>query len=614
MPTNDVKMTDVKESWGSRFGLILAMAGNAVGLGNFLRFPVQAVQNGGGAFIIPYLISFVVLGLPLMVIEWASGKYGGCYHGYNSTPFILQSLSKRKICKYIGVFGIFSNIVIASYYCYIESWTMTYAYFSVAGTFRGMSEGMVSQFFDNYLDLSISTTGIPYEAVFFYIVCLVLNIWILSRGLQKGVEKVAKIGMPLLILFGIFLSVKAITIKAGHQNAICDGVVGLNFLWTPQYSSLADPKVWLAAAGQIFFTLSLGMGCVQCYSSYLKRKDDIVLSSLTTGFTNEFCEIVIGSAVIIPISVGYFGIDKVVELASFGGFGLGFRSMPYLFSNWGPIMGAFAGVAFFGLLFFAGITSSLAMGSPIIAFFKDGFSISRKKASVLLGIIIFIYGLPTVLFFKKGVFDEYDYWGGTVALFVFAMLESVIFSWGLGLKKGWNVIREGAELNLPSVFKLFIKYVTPVLLIVIFLAAMFKPKNDDWSSIGFKGWELDKTSIVGELKHKDIGPNGKWFSNTFYSEITGVVDAVIQNDKKCDVFISNENTSEQYSFNNAIPIVKVNDTVTYGDELCKGKIVNTVFYSDFTRIILLILFVMICLLVKKADRNIIKRRLFNSEK
>lgn len=149
-------MASSKEAWGSRVGLILAMAGNAVGLGNFLRFPVQAVNNGGGAFIIPYLVCFLVMGIPLLWIEWASGRFGGAF-GHHSTPFILDSMDKRKFWKYVGVFGIFTNVAVAAYYCYIESWTMSYAYHSVAGTFNNMSQGDVSGFYDKYLDVKKST-------------------------------------------------------------------------------------------------------------------------------------------------------------------------------------------------------------------------------------------------------------------------------------------------------------------------------------------------------------------------------------------------------------------------------------------------------------------------
>ena len=370
-----------KEAWGTRLGLILAMAGNAVGLGNFLRFPIQAIQNGGGAFIIPYLVSFVLLGIPLMLVEWSTGRYAGL-RGHHSSPFVLQSLDKRPYWKYIGVIGLFSNIVIASYYCYIESWTLSYVYHSIIRTFDGMTEIQVSDFFDDYLRISTSTTGIPYESILFYILCLSINVWILSQTLRKGIERAAKFFMPLLIIFGLFLVVKIVTIKAGEQGAIYDGWVGLEFLWTPDLNSLSDPKVWLSAAGQIFFTLSLGMGCIQCYASYLKENDDVVLNSMTAGFMNEFVEIVIGGSIIIPISIGYFGIDKVMDLCQIGGFGLGFRTMPYLFEQWGDVLASLAGIAFFGLLFGAGITSSLAMGAPIVGFLKDNFA-GRKKGSCL---------------------------------------------------------------------------------------------------------------------------------------------------------------------------------------------------------------------------------------
>lgn len=597
-------MAQNTERWGSRLGLILAMAGNAVGLGNFLRFPIQAVQNGGGAFIIPYIVSFVLLGLPLLLVEWSTGRYGGSF-GYNSPPYIMRSLNKRKLWMYTGGLGLFSNVIIAAYYCYIESWTMSYVYHSIIGTFRGMTEGQVSAFFDNYLDVGVSTTGIPYEALLFYLLCLALNIWILSRGLQKGIEKVAKICMPLLLVFGIFLVVKAFTLKAGTDGAVYDGTVGFNFLWTPQFDSLRNPKVWLAAAGQIFFTLSLGMGCIQCYASYLRKNDDIALNAMTTGFTNELCEIIIGSSIIIPISIGYFGIDKVIELTGMGGFGLGFRSLPFLFGQWGSVIGAVAGTAFFGLLFFAGITSTVAMGSPVVAFLNDGFGWKRKKSTLMFGLIIFLLGLPTVLFFQKGVFDQYDYWGGTVALFVFAMFEAILFSWVIGVDKGWKMIHQGADIKVPKVFKYILKYVTPVMLIVIFLAALGKPKNDDWSLISIKGWPVDNTSIIGELKHQGIGPNDKWIANEFYAENTGVVDSIYSQHGRNYICISSAKGNKCYTFSNDDKLqVKVGQEVKTGDVLYQGRVVNNVFYIDISRIFLLLLFMFICLVVWKGNKNI----------
>lgn len=500
-------MTHTKQAWGTRVGLILAMAGNAVGFGNFLRFPVQAIQNGGGAFIIPYLVSFLMLGLPLLFIEWSIGRYGGS-HGFHSTPFMMQSMDRRRLWKYVGVFGIFSNIGIASYYCYMESWTLAYIFHSVIGTFNGMDQHQVVQLFNDYVSIDKATL-IPYEPIVFFLICLGINVFILSKGLSGGVEKVAKIGVPLLLVFGLLLAIRAVTLKAGTAGAINDSSVGLNFLWTPDFDSIYNPKVWFAAASQIFFTLSLGMGSIQAYASYLRKKDDIALNAMSAGWMNEFVEVVLGAAIIIPIAVGYLGVAKVQELAGLGGLGLGFKTIPFLFSQWGPLMATIAGVLWFGLLFFAGITSSLAMGTPVQGFLEDEFKWSRKKTALAFGLIILVIGMPTVLFFNQGVFDEYDYWTGSFALFVFAAFEAVLFAWFFGIKKGWKEINTGADIKVSRVFRFLIAYVTPVLLIIVFLGAVFTPVGNDWIAAfqglsDGQGWAFDHESLVGKLMNNGL--------------------------------------------------------------------------------------------------------------
>jgi SNF family Na+-dependent transporter len=467
-----------KESWGSRVGLILAMAGNAVGLGNFLRFPVQAIQNGGGAFIIPYLVCFLLMGLPLLYVEWAMGRFGGKSSNH-STPFILDSMGKKRLWKYVGVFGIFTNIAVAAYYCYLESWTLSYVYHSVIGTFQGMSQDAVGGFFGNYVDVVKNNASFPFEAIIFWILCLFLNTWILSKGLSGGVEKTAKIGMPLLIVFGIFLAIQGVTLKAGQHHAIHPGTLGLNYLWTPEFSSIWNAKVWLAAAGQIFFTLSLGMGSIHCYASYIKANDDIALNSQSAGWMNEFVEVVLGSSILIPIAIGYLGIDQVVEMTKTGGLGLGFKTLPYLFQQWGPTLAMVSGVMWFGLLFFAGITSSLAMGTPWMGFFEDEFGWSRQKGAWTFGLVVLILGLPTVLFFNQGVFDEFDYWAGTVSLVVFAFIEILLFAWVFGIDKGWREITTGADIVVPTIYKFIIKYITPLILGFVFFASI----PDIWNTI-----------------------------------------------------------------------------------------------------------------------------------
>ena len=501
--------TNNSESWGSRVGLILAMAGNAVGLGNFLRFPMQAVQNGGGAFIIPYIVCFLLMGIPLLWIEWSMGRFGG-RQGHHSTPFIVDAMdSRRPFWKYFGVFGIFTNLAVASYYCYIESWTLSYILHSVLRTFSGKTQAEVAQFFTDYTDIGSSHSGIPYEAVVFYVICLLLNTYILSQGLQGGVEKVAKIGMPLLILFGVFLAVRGLTLGTSGASAgctDCDAFLGVNYLWEPQFDSLANPSVWLAAAGQIFFTLSVGMGTIQCYASYVRSNDDIALNAMSAGWMNGFVEIVLGASIVIPIAAGYLGLGWVKENA---GFAMAFQTMPYLFEQWGALLAVLAGVMWFGLLFFAGITSSLAMGTPWMGFLQDEFGWGRKSSAWSFGLFALILGLPTVLFFQQGVFNEYDNWAGTVSLVVFACAEVILFSWVFGMDRGWQEITMGADIRVPDVYKFIIKYITPILLLMVFFSSLLSPVGGNWgeafaSLLSGNGWSFDNASIVGQLTNQAL--------------------------------------------------------------------------------------------------------------
>jgi SNF family Na+-dependent transporter len=494
------------ESWGSRVGLILAMAGNAVGLGNFLRFPVQAVQNGGGTFIIPYLVSFVLMGIPLLWVEWGMGRYGG-QQGDHSTPFILDNMTKKRFWKYFGVFGIFTNLGVMSYYTYIESWTLTYAIKSIKGDFLGMDIDQVGAVFDKYVDIS-GGINLPWLAFAVFTFTLTINIYILSRGLSSGIEKVAKVAMPVLITFGVFLAIMAISLGNTGVCDDCNSHLGLNFLWEPQLDSLWNPKVWMAAAGQIFFTLSVGMGTIQCYSSYMAKHDDIALNAMSAGWMNGFVEIVLGASVVIPIAVGYLGLDWVLENA---GFMMAFKTMPFLFDQWGSVLAMIAGLAWFGLLFFAGITSSLAMGTPWMGFVQDEFNWSRNKSAFTLGLVIFFMGLPTIFFYEYGVFDEYDYWTGTVSLVVFALAEVILFAWVFGMDHGWREITTGADMKVPKIFKFIIQYITPVFILAIFIGALITPLDNDWSILFTSDFQLDRTSIIGNILH--VGQEWTYFKD-----------------------------------------------------------------------------------------------------
>jgi len=459
-------MAEIKERprWGTRIGVILAVAGSAVGLGNFLRFPVQAAQNGGGAFMIPYFISFLLLGIPLMWIEWAIGRYGGLF-GHGSAPFILNRLWKNRIVKYLGVIGIFGPMVIFIYYTYIESWLLGYAFFALTGKLlAAATPEAMKGFLAAYQGLASGSN--VWTAYFFFLITFLLNFFFLYRGVEKGIEAMCKLAMPTLFLFAFIIMLRVLTFGAPDPSRPEWNIInGLGFLWNPDFSVLSNAKVWMAAAGQIFFTLSVGIGAILTYASYLTHGDDVVLSGLTSASTNELAEVVLGGSIVIPAAFAFFGPAGAAEAAKSGAFNLGFITMPLIFSHI-PLGKIFA-LLWFALLFLAGLTSSVSLAEPAIAFISDEFNLDRKKAVTRLGVILFLLCQFPIFFLGKGVVDELDFWGGTFCLVLFATIEVVLFVWIFGIEKAWEEIHHGAEMRIPAFYKPIIKYVTPLFLFFI---------------------------------------------------------------------------------------------------------------------------------------------------
>ncbi len=472
-------MSENRERWGSRVGLILAMAGNAVGLGNFLRFPRQAVENGGGTFMIPYFIAFLLLGIPLMWVEWGLGRHGG-QHGEGSTPGMFEALWKNPVAKYLGVLGIFMPLVVLIYYCYIESWTLAWTFFSLNGATRGLDEAGMRTFLSSYQNLGNGTVHGFWVPFVFFAITIVVNFAVVIKGLSGGIEKLAKIGMPILFVFAALLVVRVLTLDPHPVTTIVNGVAvtknfspwdGLNFMYTPDWSKLNQPKVWLAAAGQIFFTLSVGMGTLQAYASYLRKDDDIALSGLATCATNETAEVVLGGSLAIPAVVTFFGVTGAIAISRAGGYDLGFVAMPLVFNQLpgGQLVQTLAGVMWFGLLFFAGITSSVAMATPTLSFMQEHFGWTRRKSGLVIGGIVVLLGLCHIIWYTGGFLDEWDYWAGTFGLVILALVETIIFVWVFGPSNAWRELHQGASMRIPGIFKFIMTWVTPVFLLVMMI-------------------------------------------------------------------------------------------------------------------------------------------------
>ena len=243
----------------------------------------------------------------------------------------------------------------------------------------------------------------------------------------------------------------------------------------------------------------------------MREKDDIALTGATAAWTNEFCEVLLGGTILIPIAVAYLGLPDVVNRTMSGsGFDLGFHVFPTLFNKWGSFAPV-AGFFWFGLLFFAAITSSLAMGQPIMAFLQEEFGLTRERSALAFGGLLLPLAIPVATLHSNTFNDEFDFWASTFMLVVFALGETILFAWIFGMNRGWDEMLKGAELKIPLIFKYIIQYVTPVFLLVILIGAVFQPKAGWHSYISavagnkpIPRWEWDGSSVVGKLMHLDV--------------------------------------------------------------------------------------------------------------
>jgi len=458
-----------REHWGSKLGVILAVAGSAVGLGNFLRFPAKAVLNGGGAFMIPYFVAFLLLGIPLMWVEWTLGRMGGAA-GHGTAPGMFDKLDGAgRWAKYLGTIGILGPFIILTYYMYIESWTLAYAFYSFTGhlPFSGGQDSMKA-FLSGYQGLAHNQYfSSLWPALLFFLITFLTNFYFIYRGVRGGIEKLSRYGMPVLLGLGILLAIRVLLLGTPDLSQPQLSIKNaLGFFWNPDFSRLGDAKVWIEAAGQIFFTLSVGIGVILTYASYLKRSDDIALSGLSASATNEFCEVILGGSIVIPAAFVFLGgASGAMEAARGGTFNLGFVTMPLIFGKI-PAGQLFSGL-WFSLLFVAGITSSVSLIQPAVSFLEDELGLSRRRAVVVLGAISFLACLPAILFLGHGFVDELDFWGGTLFLVVFATIEVILFAWVYGIDRGWEEMHQGALIRIPKVYKYIIKFVTPAYLSIL---------------------------------------------------------------------------------------------------------------------------------------------------
>jgi neurotransmitter:Na+ symporter, NSS family len=476
------------EVWSSRLGVILAVAGSAVGLGNFLRFPGLAAQYGSGAFMIAYFCSLILLGIPICWAEWTLGRYAG-QKGFRSSPGIFHALIRHPVGKYLGVIGVIIPVTIYMYYVYVEAWCLGYAWYFITGKLNLGSDveaynAFWTQFVGAMSDGFIYSGGHG-QVVPFVVIVFILNFFLIYRGLARGIEIFCTYAMPALIVLAVIVLVRVLTLGTPDPAKPDQNILnGLGFMWNPRdvAQQLKNPQLWLAAAGQIFFSLSVGFGVIITYASYLKNKDDVVLSGLTATSTNEFCEVALGGLITVPAAFLFLGAAGVIGQ---GTFSLGFKVLPMVFSKM-PFP-AFFGGAWFFLLFLAAVTSSLSMLQPGIAFLEESMGINRKQSISILGFMTAL-GTGFVVYFSKDIkaLDTIDFWVGTFLIFVLATILIIVFGWVVGIEKGWEEAHRGAEMRIPNFFKFIMKYLSPLYLLTIFCL---------WLLFNVLGWDPSTKSF-----------------------------------------------------------------------------------------------------------------------
>ncbi len=468
------------EGWKTKIGVIMAVAGSAVGIGNFLRFPGRAALYGGGTFMIPYFVSLLVIGIPLGWIEWTLGRHGGQY-GFHSAPALFSVIRRGAITRVFGALAVFIPVVIFMYYQFIQAWCLGYAWdYAIGSIHAGNDPSLFPAFFSDRFNAHIGAheNGVLLHdlspAVVALIVCFLINVFLIYLGLSNGIETFCNWAMPAVIIAGAVILVRVLTLGTPDPSHPEQNVLnGLGFMWNPKpqapgggaLSALWAPQVWLEAAGQILFTLSVGFGIIMTYASYLRRNDDVALSGLSATATNQLSEVCLGGLITIPAAFIFLGAAPLEKVAG-SSMGLGFHAVPVVL-EYLPA-GRLFGFLWFGLLFLAATAASISMLLPAIAFLEEGLGLDRRRSILAVGALTGIGSLLVVYLSKNSVaLDVMDFWVGSAMLLVLALFEVILFGWVIGADRGLEEANRGSDIRIPRFFGFIIRYLCPAYLLFI---------------------------------------------------------------------------------------------------------------------------------------------------
>lgn len=437
---------------------ILAATGSAVGLGNIWKFPYLAGEYGGGAFVLVYLLSILLIGVPVMMSEILLGRRGRM-SPLNSLSALVESEGARREWKWIGAMGIISALVIISFYSVIAGWALAYLVRTSAGVFVGVThEGVASIFSDLVTD--------PERLLAWHTIFMVMTTVVVARGVKSGLEQAVKFMMPLLLALLIFL-----VLYGANTGKLADTFL---FLFTPDFSQLSASGM-LEAMGHAFFTLSLGMGAMMIYGSYLPDSVSIGKATLLV--------VVMDTVIALLAVMAIFPIALANGLAVDSGPGLIFQTLPIAFGKMPG--GVLFGAIFFLLLVFAAWTSAISLLEPGVAWLVESRNVNRRRASAVAGLVAWLLGIVTILSFSDWSF-EFEFAGETKhnGMFdIFNILTAGILlpltGLALALFCGWILRRESALDELGGkegpAFELWYfvtRYITPLAVFVVFLGAI----------------------------------------------------------------------------------------------------------------------------------------------
>ena len=481
-------MENEREQWGSKMGFILAAVGSAVGLGNIWRFPYLVYNNGGGAFLVPYFIAILTAAIPLLILEYGMG------HKYRaSTPLALARGNKK--WEWLGWWPTINAFFILAYYSMILSWAIKYLTLSFT---KGWGADPNNYFYNDFLRLSSSPfefTAIIWSVLIGIAALWAVNWFICYRGVKGGIEKLNKVLLPLLILIMIIIVVKGVTLNGS--------TVGLNKLFTPDWSKVKDPSVWIAAYGQVFFSLSVGMGIMMTYASYLPKKSDINNSAFMTSFANcgfEFlCAIGVFSILGFMATSQGVPIEEVVS----GGIGLAFIVFPKVFSIMG-IWGNILGVLFFICLVFAGLTSSVSLVEAVTAPIIDKTGWERKKVVTWICLAGFIVSIAFATNAGLYLLDIIDNFINNYGIVVVGLLEAFVIGWIIKPDTIRNHTNSVSYFNIGKWWNITIKYITPVILAFMLISSIINEIRNPYegysiASLFVYGWAVVGIGIIGAL-------------------------------------------------------------------------------------------------------------------